>query len=38
MSGKWLELLKGIAPHTDRVMILMDAATPTGPGHLVFRC
>src|SRR5207253_8214653 len=30
MSGKWLELLKEIAPRVTRVAVLRDAATPTG--------
>jgi len=30
LSGKWLELLKEIAPTTTRVAVLRDLATPTG--------
>src|SRR5262245_28557581 len=34
VSGKWLELLKEIAPRTTRVAILRDANIPTGAGQL----
>jgi ABC-type uncharacterized transport system substrate-binding protein len=35
MSGKWLELLKGIAPHLVRVSLMFNPATdPYGPGFL----
>jgi len=35
MSGKWLELLKGIAPHLVRVALMFNPATdPYGPGFL----
>jgi putative ABC transport system substrate-binding protein len=34
LSGKWLELLKQIAPSVTRVAVLWDAATPTGIGLL----
>jgi putative tryptophan/tyrosine transport system substrate-binding protein len=35
MSGKWLELLKGIAPHLRRVALMFNLATaPYGPGFL----
>ena len=33
MSGKWLELLKQIAPGVTRVAVLRDPATPTGTGQ-----
>jgi ABC-type uncharacterized transport system substrate-binding protein len=33
LSGKWLELLKQIAPGVTRVAVLRDSATPTGMGH-----
>ena len=33
MSGKWLELLKEIAPGVTRVAVLRDAATPSGIGQ-----
>ena len=33
MSGKWLELLKQIAPRVTRVAVLRDLATPAGPGQ-----
>jgi putative ABC transport system substrate-binding protein len=33
LSGKWLELLKQIAPGVTRVAVLRDAATPTGPAQ-----
>jgi putative ABC transport system substrate-binding protein len=33
MSGKWLELLKEIAPNVTRVAVLRVAATPTGIGQ-----
>jgi hypothetical protein len=31
MSGKWLELLKEIAPRVTRVAVLRDPASPAGP-------
>jgi putative ABC transport system substrate-binding protein len=33
LSGKWLELLKEIAPGMTRVAVLRNAATPSGPGQ-----
>ncbi len=33
LSGKWLELLKQIAPGTTRVAVLRDAAVPSGIGQ-----
>jgi len=33
LGGKWLELLKQIAPNVVRVAILRDAATPSGTGQ-----
>jgi putative ABC transport system substrate-binding protein len=33
MAGKWLELLKQIAPNVTRVAVLRDTATPTGPAQ-----
>jgi putative ABC transport system substrate-binding protein len=33
ISGKWLELLKQIAPGVTRVAVLGDTSTPTGPGQ-----
>jgi putative ABC transport system substrate-binding protein len=33
MSGKWLELLKQIAPAVTRVAVLRDPAIPTGPAQ-----
>jgi putative ABC transport system substrate-binding protein len=33
LSGKWLELLKQIAPGVTRVAVLRDPATPTGPAQ-----
>ena len=33
MSGKWLELLKQIAPSVTRVAVLGDPSTPTGPAQ-----
>lgn len=33
LSGKWLELLKEIAPATTRVAVLRNAATASGPGQ-----
>ena len=33
LSGKWLELLKEIAPGVTRVAVLRDPATPTGIGQ-----
>jgi ABC transporter substrate binding protein len=32
ISGKWLELLKQIAPSVTRVAVLRDSNIPTGPG------
>lgn len=32
-SGKWLELLKGIAPRVTRAVVLLDAATAFGNGQ-----
>jgi len=34
ISGKWLELLKEIAPRVTRVAVLRDAASPSGTGQL----
>jgi putative ABC transport system substrate-binding protein len=35
LSGKWLELLKGVAPHLVRVSLMFNPATePYGPGFL----
>ena len=34
MSGKWLELLKQIAPNLKRVAVLRDPTTPTGIAQL----
>jgi putative ABC transport system substrate-binding protein len=35
LSGKWLELLKGLAPHLVRVSLMFNPATdPYGPGFL----
>jgi putative ABC transport system substrate-binding protein len=34
VAGKWLELLKEIAPRVTRVAVLRDNATATGPGFL----
>jgi putative ABC transport system substrate-binding protein len=34
LGGKWLELLKGIAPGVKRVAIIRDAAVPAGTGGL----
>jgi putative ABC transport system substrate-binding protein len=34
MSGKWLELLKEIAPWVTRAAVLRDPANPSGPGQL----
>jgi hypothetical protein len=34
MSGKWLELLKEIAPRVTRVAILRDPTLAVGPGQL----
>jgi putative ABC transport system substrate-binding protein len=34
LSGKWLELLKQIAPSVTRVAVLRDAAIPSGTGQL----
>ena len=34
MSGKWLELLKQVAPNLKRVAVLRDPATPTGIAQL----
>jgi putative tryptophan/tyrosine transport system substrate-binding protein len=33
LSGKWLELLKQIAPHVTRVAVPRDTTTPTGPAQ-----
>jgi len=33
ISGKWLELLKQIAPGVTRVAVLGDPSTPTGPAQ-----
>ena len=33
LAGKWLELLKQIAPRVTRVAVLRDAAVPTGPAQ-----
>ena len=33
LSGKWLELLKEIAPGVTRAAVLRDTATPTGPAQ-----
>jgi putative tryptophan/tyrosine transport system substrate-binding protein len=33
LSGKWLELLKEIAPHVKRTVVLRDAALPSGVGQ-----
>ena len=33
ISGKWLELLKQIAPGVTRVAVLRDSATPSGAGQ-----
>ena len=33
LTGKWLELLKQIAPSVTRVAILRDSSTPTGPAQ-----
>jgi len=33
LSGKWLELLKQIAPGVTRVAVLRDSATPSGPAQ-----
>ncbi len=33
LSGKWLELLKQIAPNVTRVAVLRNAATASGPGQ-----
>ena len=33
MAGKWLELLKQIAPDVTRVAVLRDPATPSGPAQ-----
>ena len=33
LAGKWLELLKQIAPRVTRVAVLRDAAIPTGPAQ-----
>jgi putative tryptophan/tyrosine transport system substrate-binding protein len=35
LSGKWLELLKGIAPNVTRAAVLRDSAAPAGLGQLV---
>jgi putative ABC transport system substrate-binding protein len=33
MSGKWLELLKEIAPGVTRAAVLRNSASPSGPAH-----
>jgi putative ABC transport system substrate-binding protein len=33
ICGKWLELLKQVAPHVTRVAVLRDSAVPTGSGQ-----
>jgi putative ABC transport system substrate-binding protein len=33
MAGKWLELLRQIAPNVTRVAVLRDPSTPSGPGQ-----
>jgi putative tryptophan/tyrosine transport system substrate-binding protein len=33
MSGKWLELLREIAPHVKRAAVLRESAIATGPGQ-----
>ncbi len=33
MAGKWLEVLKQIAPRVTRVAVLRDPSTPSGPGQ-----
>jgi putative ABC transport system substrate-binding protein len=33
LSGKWLELLKELAPHVTRAAVLRDAAVPAGTGQ-----
>ena len=37
MGGKWLELLKGIAPHITRVALLFNPATAPGAGTFYLR-
>jgi putative ABC transport system substrate-binding protein len=37
MSGKWLELLKGIAPHITSVALLFNPATAPGAGAFYLR-
>jgi putative ABC transport system substrate-binding protein len=32
IAGKWLELLKGIAPHVKRVAVIRDPSVPAGTG------
>ena len=34
VSGKWVELLKEVAPHVRRAAVLPDPARPGGIGHL----
>jgi putative tryptophan/tyrosine transport system substrate-binding protein len=34
MAGKWLELLKDVAPNLKRVAVILQAGNPTGPGFL----
>jgi putative ABC transport system substrate-binding protein len=34
MGGKWLELLKDVAPNLKRVAVILQAGNPTGPGFL----
>ena len=36
MAGKWLELLKQIAPGVNRVAVLRDAVSPSG--NALVRC
>jgi putative ABC transport system substrate-binding protein len=35
LSGKWLEVLKAIAPRVTRAAILRDPADPAGIGQLI---
>jgi putative ABC transport system substrate-binding protein len=37
LSGKWLELLKDIAPRVRRAAVIRDAASPAGPAQLSCR-
>jgi ABC-type uncharacterized transport system substrate-binding protein len=34
IAGKWIELLKEIAPRATRVAVIRDASVPSGPGQL----